>query len=59
MTNYLVWESKDVNGKIIVQVFNKCDLPEIQKLFIDKGYIITGLATIENYTCFIACKWEE
>lgn len=59
MINYFVWKNELNESKIIVQVFNKCDVPNVQKEFIDKGYIITGLTHIENNICFIACKWEE
>ena len=41
MKNYSIWKSDDEYTEyIIVEVWNKCDIPSIQKMFIEKGYIV-------------------
>ena len=38
--NYRIW-STDSSEQIIVEVFNKNDVPNVQKEFIEKGYVVT------------------
>lgn len=59
MRNYLIWECGDDNNKMI-QVFNNCDLPSVQKQFIEQGYFIkeTFLGSDHDYF-FIISRLEE
>ena len=42
MKNYRIWKCDDTieSEYIIVEVWNKCDIASIQKMFIEKGYIV-------------------
>lgn len=55
MINYRIWECKDADY-ILVEVWNKCDIPSIQKMFIERGYVVlrTEFSICGNY--FIKLK---
>lgn len=38
--NYRIWLSDCSESEILVEVFNSCDIWEVQKEFVNKGYII-------------------
>ncbi len=38
MSNYVMWYNEWSDQ--MVEVFNECDLNSVQKIFVDKGYII-------------------
>lgn len=39
MNKYIIWECKNRN-ELLIEILNECDLHEIQKEFLEKGYII-------------------
>ena len=40
MMNYRIWLSDCSESEILVEVFNSSDVHEVQKEFVNKGYII-------------------
>lgn len=56
MSKYSIWKNENEPYRILVQVFNRCDLADVQKEFIEKGYVIEELAHIGNDICFVACE---
>lgn len=54
MSNYCVWNKENDDTRIIIQVFNKCDLADVQKEFIEKGYVIEQVVYIGNDVGFMA-----
>lgn len=40
MMHYRIWLSDSSESEILVEVFNSCDVHEVQKEFVNKGYII-------------------
>lgn len=42
MSNYREW--KDEFGEIFVEIFNECDILNIQREYINKGYIIIAIS---------------
>ena len=39
MIKYIIWKN-DNTPELLIEIFNECDLPNIQKEFLEKGYII-------------------
>ena len=39
MMNYRIWKTDD-DEYILVEAWNDCDIPSIQKEFIEKGYFV-------------------
>lgn len=40
MMNYRIWECYGYDNYLLIEVFDECDIPSIQKEFIEKGYMI-------------------
>lgn len=40
MMHYRIWLSDSSESEILVEVFNSSDVHEVQKEFVNKGYII-------------------
>ena len=38
MMNYRIWKCNKNDDYLLIEVFNECDIPSIQKSFIEKGY---------------------
>jgi len=39
MDKYIIWKSK-YEVELLIELLNECDLPDVQKEFLEKGYII-------------------
>lgn len=39
MIKYIIWK-REIENELLIEILNECDLPNIQKEFIEKGYII-------------------
>lgn len=39
MSNYIIWNCEN-KVELLIEIFNECDLPNVQKEFLEKGYII-------------------
>lgn len=39
MNNYIIWKC-EYERELLIEILNECDLPNIQKEFLEKGYII-------------------
>lgn len=39
MGKYIIWKS-DNSIELLVEILNECDLQDVQKEFLEKGYII-------------------
>jgi len=39
MSNYVIWRRKSVD-ELLIEIFHESDLSNIQKEFLEKGYII-------------------
>lgn len=39
MINYIIWKNENT-PELLIEILNECDLPNIQKEFLEKGYII-------------------
>ena len=39
MSNYIIWRRKSVD-ELLIEIFNENDLENVQKEFLEKGYII-------------------
>lgn len=40
MKNYKIWQLKDIEEELLVEVFNDCDILTVQNEFIEAGYKI-------------------
>ena len=40
MNNYRIWIIDENEDELLIEIFNERDLPNIQKEFLEKGYII-------------------
>lgn len=56
MKNYKVFKSVDNDKELFIEVFNSCDVYNVQKEFVNKGYVIklsfdtvTGSSFIKAY----------
>ena len=43
MNNYIIWKSENSN-ELLIEILNKCDLSNVQKEFLEKGYVITRVS---------------
>lgn len=50
MMNYRIWKCDD-KDYLLVEVWDDCDIPSVQKEFIEKGYIVieTKLNIFKNH----------
>lgn len=39
MINYIIWKCEN-EAELLIEILNECDLPNVQKEFLEKGYII-------------------
>lgn len=39
MRKYIIWKSEN-EAELLIEILNECDLPSVQKEFLEKGYII-------------------
>jgi len=39
MSNYIIWKCEN-EAELLIEILNECDLPDVQKEFLEKGYII-------------------
>lgn len=39
MTNYIIWKRGN-EDELLIELFHESDLPDVQKEFLEKGYII-------------------
>ena len=39
MNSYIIWKCEYEN-ELLIEILNECDLPNVQKEFLEKGYII-------------------
>lgn len=39
MRKYIIWECK-IKSELLIEILNECDLQDVQKEFLEKGYII-------------------
>ena len=39
MRKYIIWKSEN-EAELLIEILNECDLPDVQKEFLEKGYII-------------------
>jgi hypothetical protein len=39
MINYIIWKNENT-PELLIEILNECDLPNIQKEFLEKGYTI-------------------
>ena len=39
MNNYIVWKCEN-EAELLIEILNECDLPKVQKEFLEEGYII-------------------
>ena len=40
MSNYRIWEIDENEDELLIEIFHESDLPDIQKEFLEKGYIV-------------------
>lgn len=38
MSNYIIWNGNE--DELLIELFHESDLPDVQKEFLEKGYII-------------------
>ena len=39
MKKYIIWKCEN-EAELLIEILNECDLPSVQKEFLEKGYII-------------------
>ena len=39
--NYYIWKCEN-QAELLIELLNECDLPNVQKEFLEKGYIIVN-----------------
>ena len=39
MNKYIIWKNEN-QAELLIEILNECDLSDIQKEFLEKGYII-------------------
>ncbi len=39
MRGYIIWKGEN-EAELLIEILNECDLPKVQKEFLEKGYII-------------------
>ena len=39
MKKYIIWKTEN-DAELLIEILNECDLPDVQKEFLEKGYII-------------------
>lgn len=40
MSKYKIWNCENYEAELLIEILNECDLPDVQKEFLEKGYII-------------------
>lgn len=58
MSNYIIWRCEN-EFELLIEIFNECDLPNVQKEFLEKGYIIIRVDYAFNYTFMKVVKKDE
>ncbi len=39
MKKYIIWKCEN-EAELLIEILNECDLPDVEKEFLEKGYII-------------------
>ena len=42
MKKYIIWKCEN-EAELLIEILNECDLPSVQKEFLEKGYIIVRI----------------
>ena len=58
MKNYKIWQEKDNEEQLLIEVFNDCDILSVQKQFIEDGYKIIHCQKWYNHTFMLIEKVE-
>ena len=46
--NYKIWTNNEDSRELIIEIYNKKDVHEVQKIFVDKNYIIEAFDNNEH-----------
>ena len=59
MSNYRIWKIDENEDELLIEIFHESDLPDIQKEFLEKGYIIIKVDYAFNSVFMIVVKKDE
>ena len=54
MMGYIIWKNEGNKNELLIEVLNRCDMLDVQKQFVNDGYIITECFDTNNAS-FIRC----
>lgn len=58
MANYIIWRCEN-ELELLIEILNECDLPDVQKEFLEKGYIIIRVDYAFGYTFMKVVKKDD
>ena len=59
MSNYRIWKIDENEDELLIEIFHESDLSNIQKEFLEKGYIIIKVDYAFNSVFMIVVKKDE
>ena len=58
MGNYRVWKSEGLEYELLIEVFNDSDILNVQKEFVNDGYVIRELFKGTYHVFIKVCKMK-
>ena len=59
MSDYIIWKIDENEDELLIEIFHESDLSNIQKEFLEKGYIIIKVDYAFNSVFMIVVKKDE
>lgn len=59
MNNYKVWKNENIDYEFLVEIFNDCDVLNVQQEFVNNGYIIKEYFKGTYHTFIRVYKYKE
>ena len=59
MSNYRIWKIDENEDELLIEIFHESDLSDIQKEFLEKGYIIIRVDYAFNSVFMKVVKKDE
>ena len=59
MRNYKIWKDENNEYELLIEIFNDCDVLNVQKEFVNNGYIIKEYFKGTYHTFIRVYKYKE
>ena len=59
MSNYRIWKIDENEDELLIEIFHESDLSNIQKEFLEKGYIVIRVDYAFNSVFMIVVKKDD